>query len=86
MSDPLHLFLEETCDTREYRRAVAVQMARQGIDYATITAVLSVSKAFISKWTGIKAYPQMPSVISQPPPPVPKMGRVVFVRNALLVW
>jgi len=55
MTDPLHQFLEETRDTREYRRAVAVQMARQGIDYDTITAVLSVSKAFISKWTGIYA-------------------------------
>jgi transposase len=55
MSDPLHQFLEETRDTREYRRAVAVQMARQGIDYDTITAVLSVSKAFISKWIGIYA-------------------------------
>ena len=30
-------------------------MACQGIDYDTITAVLSVSKAFISKWTGIYA-------------------------------
>lgn len=55
MSDPLNQFLEETRDTREYRRAVAVQMARQGIDYDTITAVLSVSKAFISKWIGIYA-------------------------------
>ncbi len=55
MSDPLHQFLEETGDTREYRRAVAVQMAHQGIAYDTITAVLQVSKAFISKWKGIYA-------------------------------
>jgi putative transposase len=55
MSDPLHQFLAETRDTREYRRAVAVQMAHQGIDYDAIAAVLQVSKAFISKWKGVYA-------------------------------
>lgn len=55
MSDPLHQFLHETRDTREYRRAVAVQMAHQGINYDVIATVLQVSKAFISKWKGIYA-------------------------------
>jgi hypothetical protein len=46
-------FLDETRDTREYKRALAVTMAQQGIAYDTITAVLQVSKSFISKWKGI---------------------------------
>lgn len=55
MSDLLHQFLHDTRDTREYRRTVAVQMARQGINYDIIPAVLSVSKAFISNLKGIAA-------------------------------
>jgi transposase len=55
MTVPLHQFFEETRNTRQYRRAVAVQMAHQGITYDTITAVPSISKAFISKWIGIYA-------------------------------
>jgi len=55
MSDPVHQFLDDTRDTREYKRALAVKMAHQGIAYDTITAVLQVSKSFISKWKGIYA-------------------------------
>jgi putative transposase len=53
MSDPVQQFLDDTRDTREYKRALAVTMAQQGIAYDTITAVLQVSKSFISKWKGI---------------------------------
>jgi putative transposase len=53
MPDPVHQFLDDTRDTREYKRALAVTMAQQGIAYDTITAVLQVSKSFISKWKGI---------------------------------
>jgi putative transposase len=55
MSDPVLQFLDETRDTREYKRALAVNMAHQGIAYETITTVLQVSKSFISKWKGIYA-------------------------------
>jgi transposase len=55
MPDPVHQFLGENRDTREYRRALAVEMAQQGIAYDTITTILQVSKLFISKWTGIYA-------------------------------
>jgi hypothetical protein len=43
MSDPVHQVLDETRDTREYKRALAVTMAHQGIAYDTITTVLLVS-------------------------------------------
>jgi transposase len=55
MSDPVHQVLDEIRDTREYKRALAVTMAHQGIAYDTITTVLLVSKSFISKWKGIYA-------------------------------
>lgn len=53
MCDALSRFLQETRDTREYTRALAVQMAQQAIDYAVITAALEVSRPFISKWKRI---------------------------------
>lgn len=53
MSTTLSDFLQTTRDTREYQRALAVQMALNGLDYATITTQLSVSPAFISKGKGI---------------------------------
>jgi hypothetical protein len=35
MSDPVHQVLDETRDTCEYKRALAVTMAHQGIAYTT---------------------------------------------------
>ncbi len=55
MLDALNQFLEETHDTREYKRALAVKMAHEGIAYAVIAAMLQVSKPFISKWKRIAA-------------------------------
>jgi len=55
MTDPLHQFLDETRDTREYKRALAVKMAHAGIAYDTIATVLQMSKPFISKWKGLYA-------------------------------
>jgi putative transposase len=46
-------FLNEVEDIREYKRAIAVQMVRQGISTDTIVQVLQVSKPFISKWKRI---------------------------------
>ncbi|MBP1466712.1 transposase [Candidatus Chloroploca sp. M-50] len=53
METDLHAFLQTTTDVREYRRAIAVQLALQGTPYATIREVLPVSKACISKWKKI---------------------------------
>jgi transposase len=50
MDMTLQTFLQTTSDVREYQRALAVQFALRGDPYATIRAVLPVSKAFISKW------------------------------------
>lgn len=55
MLDALNQFLDETHDTREYKRALAVKMAHEGIAYAVIAAMLQVSKPFISKWNRIAA-------------------------------
>jgi putative transposase len=55
MLDTLNQFLDETRDTREYKRALAVKMAHEGIAYEVIAAVLQVSKPFISKWKRIYA-------------------------------
>ncbi|NJL54816.1 transposase [bacterium] len=55
MLDALNQFLDETRDTREYKRALAVKMAHAGIAYETIAAMLQVSKPFISKWKRIYA-------------------------------
>jgi putative transposase len=50
MSDTLSDFLTTTRDTREYKRALAVQMVLTGLDTETIMTQLSVSRSFISKW------------------------------------
>jgi putative transposase len=55
MLDALNQFLDETRDTREYKRALAVKMAHEGIAYEVIAAMLQVSKPFISKWKRIYA-------------------------------
>jgi putative transposase len=53
MCDALSRFLQETRDTREYTRALAVQLALHEVDYAVIIAALEVSRPFISKWKRI---------------------------------
>ncbi len=55
MLDALNQFLDETRDTREYKRALAVKLAHENIAYDTIVTMLQVSKAFISKWKCIAA-------------------------------
>lgn len=55
MNESLSQFLKQTDDVREYKRALAVQMVHQGIDYAVITSLLDVSPSFISKGKGIFA-------------------------------
>jgi hypothetical protein len=39
MSDLVHQFSHDTRDARDYKRALAVTMAHQGIAYGTITAI-----------------------------------------------
>jgi putative transposase len=46
-------FLQQASDVREYKRALAVQLAEQGVDYALIKQSLQVSGPFISKWRRI---------------------------------
>ena len=53
--ESLQTFLATTRDTREYKRALAVQMVYQGIDYDVIMTLLRVSRPFISKWKRIFA-------------------------------
>lgn len=53
MTEALASFLQQASDVREYKRALAVQLAEQGIDYAVIKQSLQVSGPFISKWRRI---------------------------------
>lgn len=53
--ESLQTFLTTTRDTREYKRALAVQMVYQGIDYDIIMTLLQVSRPFIRKWKRIFA-------------------------------
>ena len=53
MDDALSAFLRTTRDAREYKRALAVQMASQHYAYTLICQLLQVSEPFISKWKKI---------------------------------
>ncbi len=43
-------FIQANPDTRELKRALAVQMAMKNYDLATIGSILGVSLGFVSKW------------------------------------
>lgn len=55
MDGLLSEFLCTTRDAREYKRALAVQMAGQGYAYEVISQLLQVSEPFVSKWKRIYA-------------------------------
>ncbi len=46
-------FIQANPDSRELKRALAVQMVKQNMKYANIKEVLQVSISFISKWKKI---------------------------------
>lgn len=48
--DELEAFLAEKRDSREYRRGLAVKMARKGYLYDVICDILDVSPGYISQW------------------------------------
>jgi putative transposase len=50
MDATLSEFLRATRDAREYKRALAVQMASQNYPYELISQLLQVSEPFVSKW------------------------------------
>lgn len=56
LPDDLMAFLREQRDVREYRRALAVKLARQGYTCETIADMLDVSPGFVSQ--AKKAYEQ----------------------------
>jgi len=43
-------FIQANPDSRELKRALAVQMVMQNYKYSTIANILKVSVSFISKW------------------------------------
>lgn len=51
MREDLKALIESNPDTRELKRATAVEMWLQGYKHHQIQAILSVSSGFISKWT-----------------------------------
>jgi putative transposase len=51
MAEDLTELIESNPDSRELKRAVAVQMFLSGLKHREIQAILSVSSGFISKWT-----------------------------------
>ena len=55
MDELLSEFLRSTRDAREYKRALAVQMASQNYPYETISHLLQVSEPFVSKWKRLYA-------------------------------
>lgn len=55
MDELLGEFLRSTRDAREYKRALAVQMAGQGYPYEAISQLLQVSEPFVSKWKRVYA-------------------------------
>ena len=55
MNEALGAFLKGTRDAREYKRALAVQMANQGYSYETISHLRQVSEPFVSKWKRVYA-------------------------------
>lgn len=50
MQADLKHFIDSNPDSRELKRALAVQMVQQNYRYEDISAVLQVSLGFISKW------------------------------------
>jgi putative transposase len=48
--DELIEFIRGNPDSRELKRALAVQMVLRGYDYSAIQDVLQISAGFISKW------------------------------------
>jgi putative transposase len=46
-------FIQTKPDSRELKRALAVQMAKQNLGYSKIKEILQVSMSFISKWKKI---------------------------------
>jgi hypothetical protein len=51
MAEDLTELIESNPDSRELKRAVAVQMYLSGLKHREIQGILSVSSGFISKWT-----------------------------------
>lgn len=49
--EELAAFIQSNPDSRELKRALAVQMAQHDYPYSKIQTVLQVSVSFISKWT-----------------------------------
>ncbi|BAQ65923.1 helix-turn-helix domain-containing protein [Geminocystis sp. NIES-3709] len=45
-------FINKANDSREIKRAIAVKMQIQGVNYKRIQELLSCSQSFISKWKG----------------------------------
>lgn len=54
--DELSQLIQDNPDSRELKRALAVQMVRQDYRHREIESILQVSSGFISKWT--QAYEQ----------------------------
>lgn len=48
--EALQTFLATTRDSREYKRGLAVQMVRRGIEGKQVAAQMGVSDSFVSKW------------------------------------
>jgi len=55
MDELLGAFLRSTRDAREYKRALAVQIAAQGYPYEAIGQLLQVSEPFVSTWKRVYA-------------------------------
>ena len=62
MSLSLEEFIQSNPDPRELKRAIAVNMAAQGMTHAQIQSALSVSSGFISKWTQAYARSGVPGL------------------------
>lgn len=56
MAVTLQEFIQSNPDSRELKRAIAVNMSQQSMTHGQIQEVLGVSSGFISKWT--QAYTQ----------------------------
>lgn len=50
MPNSLNQFIQSNPDSREMKRAVAVEMAQQGYKHREIQSILGVSSGYISKW------------------------------------
>jgi putative transposase len=51
MTDELKAFIQSNPDSRELKRATAVEMYLQGYKHREIQSILGVSSSFISQWT-----------------------------------